>query len=302
MTSTRIAHLILSVALIALSLLPAVTTSKTIHSEKSMYRNIVVRENSGLRCLVFTVMRGDRNQTCMDLKDPRLMVFPYTRMVFAGLLANPSPQKILVVGLGGGSIPTTLHELFPSATIDIVEIDSAVVKVAREFFAFSESDRMHVDVQDARVFVKRAMLKESVYDLIILDAFTGEYIPEHLMTLEFLQEVRSILSPGGVLVANTFSNSDLYHHESVTYRAAFGPFLNFKLPEAGNRVIIATIQPLSAQRTMALRAAAYAESLAPYGIKITDYPAHLSREIDWDSSKRSLTDQFSPANLLRDRN
>ena len=49
----------------------------------------------------------------------------------------------------------------------------------------------------------------------MLDAFDHEYIPEHLLTQEFLKEVKSLLAPGGVLAANTFSSSRLYDHESV---------------------------------------------------------------------------------------
>ena len=66
------------------------------------------------------------------------------------------------------------------------------------------------------------MREQQRYDLIMLDAFDHEYIPEHLLTQEFLQEVKSLLAPGGVLAANTFSSSRLYDHESTTYAAVFG--------------------------------------------------------------------------------
>src|ERR1044072_4356923 len=89
---------------------------------------------------------------------------------------------------------------------------------------------------DGRVFVKRAIREGRRYDLIMLDAFDHEYIPEHLLTREFLQEVNSLLAPGGVLAANTFSSSRLYDHESVTYAAVFGSFYNLK---RDNRVILA---------------------------------------------------------------
>ena len=99
--------------------LPTTADAKTIHREKSLYRNILVTQSNNRRCLVFSVKKGDRNQTCTDLRDPKLLVFAYVRMVFAGLLVHPHPRKILVIGLGGGSIPTALSELFPDAGIDI---------------------------------------------------------------------------------------------------------------------------------------------------------------------------------------
>ncbi len=273
--------------------------TKDIHKEKSLYRNIVVKEQSGRRCLVFTLKRGDRNQTCMDLDNPRKLVFPYVRMSLAGLLLNNEPSNILIVGLGGGSIPTALAELFPKASIDIVEIDEAVVRVAKRFFSFTESDRVKVYVADARVYIKRSKLKGKQYDLIILDAFTGDYIPEHLMTVEFLSETREILANPGVLVANTFSTSKLYDHESVTYQQVFGNFLNFKMKGTGNRVILASQSPLPSRFVLQSRAKKFSSRLFSYGVDIDLFPAYMSRDIDWNTKKRPLTDQYNPANLLQ---
>ena len=235
----------------------------------------------------------------MDLSNPKKLVFPYVRMSMGGLLLNSEPKRVLMIGLGGGSIPNVLEELYPNVHIDIVEIDEAVVRVAKQYFGFSESSRKQVHVNDARVYIKRAGLKKLQYDLIILDAFTGDYIPEHLMTKEFLEESRALLSEGGVLVANTFSTSNLYDHESVTYAEVFGQFLNFKMPNTGNRVIIATGKPLPSLFQLRNTAKKLGARLLTYDVDIGIYPNYMSREIDWDASKRSLTDQYNPANLLQ---
>jgi spermidine synthase len=196
-------------------------------------------------------------------------------------------------------MPMTLAELFPEAKIDVVEIDEAVARVAKDYFKFRESDNMRIVVKDARVHVKRSVLQGNTYDFIVLDAFTGDYIPEHLMTQEFFEEVKSILEEDGVIVSNTFSTSDLYDHESETYKAVYGSFINFKMPITGNRVVIASKNPLPSDRELRERAAAWEESLKPYNIEITEFPRHMSRGQDWDHHKRPLTDQYSPANLLR---
>ena len=276
-------------------------TAEEIHREKSLYRNIVVKEYDGRRCLVFAIKRNDHNQTCMDLTDPKRLVFPYARMMLGGLLLNSAPENVLIIGLGGGSIPIALAELYPLANIDIVEIDDAVVRVAKMYFYFSESQRMKVHVTDARVFIKRANLRQQQYDLIILDAFTGEYIPEHLMTQEFLQETKSLLTDSGTLVANTFSTSSLYDHESVTYQTVFGDFLNFKMPNTGNRVILASMQPLPSLFTLRGKAKHLSAQLDNYDVDIESYPAYMNRAQDWDQAKRPLTDQYNPANLLQGR-
>jgi spermidine synthase len=275
--------------------------ARVIHRERSMYSTIVVDQQGSLLCLQFSVRRDQRNQTCMDKRRPREMVFAYTRMMMASLLLNPEPERILVIGLGGGTLPMALDEIFPTSRIDAVEIDPAVTRVAREYFGFAPSDRVRVFDQDGRVFVKRALQKGETYDLIMLDAFNGEYIPEHLMTREFLAEVQQLLADGGALAANTFSISDLYDHESVTYQAVFDTFYNMKPVDSGNRVVLAQHDPLPPREQLEERARALTPMLAPYGIDLTDMLDLLKTTRDWDTSARVLTDQYSPANLLQSR-
>ena len=263
------------------------------------YRDITVTEVGNRRCLLFNVHRGDRNQTCILVNDQKRLVFDYTRMSFAGLLLNDRPERILVVGLGGGSIPLTFSELFPDAQIDVVEIDEAVLNVAKRFFFFEETENMKVLIEDGRPFIKRAGIRREKYDYIVLDAFSGDYIPEHMLTREFLDEVRNIMRTESVLVANTFSTSRLYDHESVTYQRAFGEFFNFKLPTTGNRIIIAQLESLPPRNQLVAKAQSFADRLEKYGIPILSYPSRLSTRVDWNMSRRQLTDQYAPANLLR---
>ena len=220
-------------------------------------------------------------------------------MSFAGLLLTPQPKKILIAGLGGGTLPLAFNDLFPDAQIDVVEVDQAVVNVAKEFFFFEENANMSVAVNDARVFVKRAGILGEKYDYIILDAFGGDYIPEHLLTQEFLEEVKQIMTEDAVLVANTFSTSRFYDHESVTYQRVFGEFFNFKLPASGNRMIITQLDPLPPRGNLITQAQSLAPSLEKYGVPLLEYPARLSTRVDWDMSRRVLTDQYAPANLLQ---
>lgn len=274
--------------------------AEVIHEEKSLYRDINVVQTGNRRCLIFNVHRGDRNQTCVNVDDHDELIFSYTKMSFAGLLLTPEPKKILIAGLGGGTLPMTFSGLFPEAQIDVVEVDQAVVNVAKQFFFFEENANMTVAVNDARVFVKRAGILGEKYDFIILDAFGGDYIPEHLLTQEFLEEVKQIMAEDAVLVANTFSTSRFYDHESVTYQRVFGEFFNFKLPSSGNRMIITQLDPLPPRGNLITRAQSLAPSLEKYGVPLLEYPNRLSTRVDWDMSRRVLTDQYSPANLLQD--
>ena len=277
------------------------SAAELLHEERSLYRNILVTRDYNQICLKFSVRSDQRNQSCFYPRNPRRMVFSYTRMMMASLLLNPHPRRVLVIGLGGGTLPTALHELYPSARIDAVEIDPAVVRIAEQFFDFQPSEQVVVHVQDARVFTKRALRRPDRYDLILLDAFNGDYIPEHLMTREYLAETAALLTADGVLAANTFSISDLYDHESVTYQAVFGSFLNFRIAESANRVVLVASAGVPVDEILAERAAALAPRLQPYNVPIRRYARSLDGRRDWDPRARPLTDEYSPANLLQGR-
>jgi spermidine synthase len=267
-----------------------------IHSEKSLYREVLVYEQSGERCMCFTRMCRIGRQSCINLQDPHRFALNYTRMMLAGtLFVGTAPRRVLIVGLGGGTLPTALAEILPDAQIDVVEIDPAVTRVARKFFGFREGPKMRVIEQDGRVYIKRAMREGIKYDTVMLDAFDHEYIPEHLLTREFLTEAKSLLTPQGVLIGNTFSSSKLYDHESTTYAAVFGSFFNLKRE---NRVIVA--RPAGLPNADAIRAKSleYELVLRSFGVDVQSMPALFSTRPDWDISARVLTDQYSPANLL----
>ena len=272
---------------------------RVVHRERSLYSTILVDRQGPVLCMQFSVRRDQRNQSCLNERHPREMLFPYTRMMMTSLLVNPAPQRALTIGLGGGTLPLALDELYPTLKQVVVEIDPAVTRVAREWFGFKPSERVRVIEQDGRVFAKRARARGERYDLILLDAFNGDYIPEHLMTREFLEEIRDLLAPGGVVVANTFSISRLYDAESATYAAVFGDYLNLKPWDSGNRVIIATGGDLPDATTLAERAQTLGPRLAPYGIRLGELLPLMKATQDWPADATVLTDQYAPANILQ---
>ena len=268
---------------------------KLLHSERSLYREVLVYESGTVRCICFTRSCRIGRQTCQDVKRPDRIVMNYPQMMLGALFVNPEPRSVLIIGLGGGTIPRALREVAPQARIDVVEIDPAVVKVARRYFDLGDSSKLRVIEADGRVQVKRALRENKRYDLIMLDAFDHEYIPEHLLTREFLQEVKSLLTPNGVLAANTFSSSRLYDHESTTYASVFPEFFNLKQE---NRVIIAVNGPLPDQARLRVNGARFDEAFTSFGFSTRKILPLFSRKQDWQRGARVLTDQYSPANLL----
>jgi spermidine synthase len=153
--------------------------------------------STGLRCLAFPP--GRALQSCMQLDDPSRLVFPYTRAMAATLAVPQHLQRLLQVGLGGGSLVRWVQRYLPGLRQDVVEIDPVVVDVARELFFVDASRRLRITVMDGRAFLAGAAAS---YDLIWLDAYGPDSVPAHLTTVEFFRLVRARLAPGGAVAAN----------------------------------------------------------------------------------------------------
>jgi spermidine synthase len=288
----------LALAIVCLTA-PARAHAQTIlHTEKSLYRNVTVIDDDGLRCMKFSRYYEGSRQSCMLLGDPNRLVLDYTRMMLGSLYLVPNPKRILIIGLGGATLPKTLARILPDSDIDVAEVDAAVIRVARKYFDFEPSARMHVSDEDGRLFVKRRLQEGTKYNLVLLDAFDHDYIPEHMLTQEFLREVKAVLSDGGVLAANTFSSSRLYEHESTTYESVFGTFFNLK---HNNRVILARLGGLPTVPQIEQAARKFDRTFAEIGIDPVWLVKLFTSQRDWSPDARVLTDQYSPANLLNGR-
>ena len=210
---------------------------KVLYEKPSPYSTIVVTEDDrGLRTLWFE--KHGARQSVVKVGDPDHLELPYARAMPVGLAFVPKPERILIVGLGGGTVPGFLHKHYPQATIDVVDIDPDVVHVAKRFFGFREDATLHAHVADGRRFIEEC---RNPYDLIFLDAFGSENIPYHLATREFLQAVRRALSPRGVAVGNIWSRASnpLYDSMVRTYQEVFDDLYIFDVRGAGNKILVA---------------------------------------------------------------
>ncbi len=124
----------------------------------------------------------------------------------------------------------------------------------------------------------------------------GDYIPEHMMTAEFLKEVQLLMNEKGLLIANTFTGNKLYNHESATYQSVFGLFDFVHSNKSGNRVIY--VHDKSGQEINVTLPTNLVSRLVSIGVDLDDFNDHLTSTPDWKEDARVLTDQYSPANLL----
>jgi spermidine synthase len=171
---------------------------RTILEKDTFYHRIRVEEDEEARYMYF-----DRTlQSAMNLKDPAELRLIYSRYTSVAFAFRPEAKNILIVGLGGGSIPKRLQKTFPSLQIDVVEIDPEVVQIAKSQFNVREGKNLRLYTQDGRLFLTRT---QNQYDIILLDAYYADAMPFHLATKEFFELAQRKLTPNGIIVANLIS-------------------------------------------------------------------------------------------------
>lgn len=109
---------------------------------------------------------------------------------------------VLCIGLGVGIVPMQFAR--EDVRVDVVEINPAVVPLAQRYFDL-EPTRLQLTIDDGRHFVNRCARR---YDAIVLDAFLGDSSPSHLMSREAFSAMRRLLKPDGVLVLNSFGDTE----------------------------------------------------------------------------------------------
>jgi len=230
-------HLLCGVLATLATWLCACADEKVIFEKPSPYNLIVVTEDEqGLRTLRFE--RHGVRQSVVKVGDPDHLELPYARAMFMGLAFCDTPGRVLIVGLGGGTLPGFLHKHYPETLIDVVDIDPGVVEAAKLFFGFREDRTLRAHVADGRRFIEQS---RTPYDIIFLDAFGAENIPYHLATQEFLRSVRRALSPRGIVVANVWSRGSNMLYDSMvrTYQEVFEELYVFQVKDAGNEILVA---------------------------------------------------------------
>ncbi|MFA1611411.1 spermidine synthase [Halobellus rubicundus] len=234
----------LRVGVVALALVAATATGglgpavagETVYGTQTAYQELQVVDRGDVRTLY---LDGQRH-SAMDLTDPDRHVFEYTRYFHAPLLFTEDADavdRVLFVGGGGFTGPRIFHETYPNVTVDVVELDPAVVDAADRYFGIPDSPRMNVHVGGARQFLEST---NRTYDVIVLDAYRKDSVPFQLTTVEFMRLAADRLDDDGVLLANliaapTGPASDFYRAEYKTMEQVFPRVYSF--PTAGGPVV-----------------------------------------------------------------
>jgi spermidine synthase len=224
-------------------------------------------------------------------------------MAFISLaFKDRDPKDVLFVGLGAGSMPKYFHKYYLDATIDNVEIDSDILSVAIKYFYFEENEKMKVYIDDGRLFIKRSRKK---YDMIFLDAYQNEYIPFHLTTIEFLNDVKSKLKEDGVVVSNLLSEfrNKFFDSMLMTYRKVFPHVYIFKGQRSRNYIFVATMSSKMKNEDSIRMNAKKIQKFRGLDIDLVSIGESYEYSTAYErKSAKILTDDFAPVNLYQYQN
>jgi spermidine synthase len=143
-----------------------------------------------------------------DLDDPSYLEYEYIRIyeeVVRWQAAQRKSFKTLFIGGGGYTFPRFVEAKYPKAKIDVVEIDPEITRVAHKYLGISKDTKIRSFNEDGRWFVMNCK-EQGTYDFIFGDAFNDLSIPYHLTTKEFAMQLKGLLKPDGLLLANVIDS------------------------------------------------------------------------------------------------
>lgn len=219
--------------------------SNAIFETESAYNYIQVIRRDSCNYLLLNEGAAFHSFYCDDGSLPAVSVW-------SAMLAGPyfyapdqfsPPQHMLVIGLAGGTVPQQFLRIFPELWVVGIEPDPAIVGVGKRYFALND-DRIRPIVGDGRFELNQ--LDNYQFDVITIDAYKVPYIPWHLTTVEFFEEVSARLSVDGVVAINVGRVPDdrrLVETLTATLQEVFPTVHTVDIPGSLNTILYATAQP-----------------------------------------------------------
>lgn len=147
-------------------------------------------------------------QSRMALAQPDELLIDYTRTMLAALLLQPLPQRIGMVGLGGGSQAKFCYRYLPDSQLDVMENNPQVIALRDQFRIPADDARLRVHLTDAASYLHRQIAR---FDLLLVDGYDKSGIPSKLSTQAFYDDCAAALTPQGVLASNLYARDHKRH-------------------------------------------------------------------------------------------
>jgi spermidine synthase len=183
----------------------------------------------------------DAVQSAMYLEYPDRLSLRYTRKMMAFLLFNHAPARILLLGLGGGSLAKFCYRRLPRAAVTAVEVNPHVIALREAFRIPPDDDRFRVICADGAAYVARL---ERSKDVILADACDRVGIAPELDAMAFYQDAYRCLSSGGVFVTNVCGDVKSCATHVGKIRDVFGDgFMTLQAKQDDNVIVFAFKEP-----------------------------------------------------------
>ncbi len=172
-----------------------------VHSDFFNDHLVEIVDDGDYRSLYFA---GNVLQSRISLTHPDNLVLSYTRYMMAATLVQPQPERILLIGIGGGALVSFLHHHFPLCLVDAVDNSPQVIQMALGYFRMPHHPPISTHCCDGLEFLKSTKHTKD-YDLILVDAFDESSMSKTIYTADFFRLSLECLRPGGVLSCNLWS-------------------------------------------------------------------------------------------------
>jgi spermidine synthase len=176
-------------------------------------------------------------QSAMEMSNPQGLALAYTRKMMAFLLFNRAPKRILLLGLGGGSLAKFCYGNLPTASLTAVEVSRDVIALRNEFGIPTDDHRFRVINADGATYVSARARRK---DVILADACDRRGIASDLASVEFYRNARNQLSADGILVVNVCGDKESTATHLAKLREAFeGQLLSLQVQKDSNIIVFA---------------------------------------------------------------
>jgi spermidine synthase len=233
---------------------------------------VYVSEKYGVRSLH---IGSDTVQSAMRIGKPNDLELAYTRSMMAFLLFSEQPTRVLMVGLGGGSLAKFIYHRLPWVTTEIVEVNPRVIAIARQCFHVPENDaRFSVIVGNGAEYLARDGRRA---DVIAVDGYDAESQVAELSNKAFYAGCHARLNAGGILVVNLWGSDRSFNDTLLRIEAVF-PDGTLCLPaeKPGNIIVLAFRHGPGSVRWDALTRRAL-ELERQYGLEFPRFVASLHK-------------------------
>jgi predicted membrane-bound spermidine synthase len=230
---------------------PPAENSTLLYEDESAYNYIQVQEDDEGNHRLYL----NEGQGVHSIWHPTEYLYGGTWDIFlAAPFFNPPPHhpqnvdNLLVIGLAAGTIPRQYSKVYGNIPIDGIEIDPGIVEAAALYFDMNETmmPNLTVHIQDGRYILRQL---ETQYSVVAIDAYRPPYIPWHLTTVEFFQEVREHLLPDGIVAINvgrTNTDRRLVDAMTSTLLQVYPSVYAIDVPGSFNTILVATMQHTTA--------------------------------------------------------